>query len=155
MKRYIKLFVCAAAAVLAFASCSRDYEGYYDNAYYEKTKNFLTLRNYSSDATVWYIPDVDHADVLPTELTEWQKIAIYSVDAHSSGSLTFDSSDNYETPVETYGVDDELVIYVFKKDVWNSHSWSELVAGQMWCGKCTLSVEDALKSNGIVTYPMR
>ena len=53
MKRYIALIALAAALA---CSCSKYYDGYYDPEYYKSSKEFLTLRNYSSDATVWFIP---------------------------------------------------------------------------------------------------
>lgn len=155
MKAYIYNLLVFALVIVTLGSCKGYDKGYYDEKYYETNVNFLTLRNYSSDATVWFVPDVEYAENLPSELSEWQRIAIYDVDAHSSGYITFDSNDNYVTPVETYGVGDKMVIYVFKKDVWEKYEWPEIVAGKMWCGKCSLSVEDARELNGIITYPMR
>ncbi|MGN1226917.1 MAG: hypothetical protein ACI4TL_06755 [Candidatus Cryptobacteroides sp.] len=123
---------------------------------YEHNQGFMLLRNYSSDDTVWFIPDKDHAENLPTEsLTEWQKISVFTVPAHSSYELYYDSQDNYITPVETYGVEDRMVFYVFKKEIWDSKSWQELVEGQLWSGNCSLSVEEARAQNCTLTYPMQ
>lgn len=152
MKRYIALIALAAALA---CSCDKYYEGYYDPEYYKSSKEFLTLRNYSSDATVWFIPAKENSETLPEELSEWQKISIYEINGQSACTLTFDSDDSYVTPVETYGPDDRMVIYVFKKDVWDKHGWAELVTGKMWSGKTSLSVEEAVKLKKIVTYPMR
>lgn len=151
MKRYIALI-----AMIAGLTCSCDkYYDRYDPKYYESSTDFLTLRNYSSDATVWFIPAKENSKVLPDELSEWQKISIFEVSGKSAVTLSFDSKDNYVTPVETYGIKDTMAIYVFKKDVWNKNEWKELVRGQKWCGKCVLSVEDALKLQKVITYPMR
>ena len=155
MKKILTLF---AAAVLALSSCNKgDFDSIIGDEIppYETNHGFMLLRNYSSDDTVWYIPDKEHADNLPTDkLTEWQQISIYTVEAHQSYELTYDSNDNYITPLETYGVDDEMTFYIFKKYVWDTHSWSELVAGKLWECKCTLSVEEALAQNRTLTYPM-
>ncbi|MBP9986961.1 MAG: hypothetical protein KBT44_03435 [Bacteroidales bacterium] len=155
MKRHIGYIFLIALAVAGLSSCDRYYDGYYDDLYYETNTVFLTLRNYSSEATVWFIPDVKCDGELPSELSEWQKIAVYAVEPKSAVQLTFDSSDDYVTPVETYGVNDRMAIYVFKKEVWDSHDWPELVTGKMWCGRCSLSVEEARELHSIVTYPMR
>lgn len=157
MKKTIYLIMAAAVALMA-AACSKDYSydsGYYDDRYYETSKEVLTLRNFSSDTTVWFIPELECAENLPSELSEWQKIAVTQLLPHSSGTLTFDSNDSYVTPIETYGPDDNLSIYVFKKNVWDNYLWSDIVKDRMWCGHCTLSVEEAIALRGIVTYPMR
>lgn len=154
-----KIFVILAAAIFTLSSCNKD--GYVsigegERPPYEDNYGFLLLRNYSSEDTVWFIPDKEHADALPeNELSEWQKISIFHIEAHSSMELTYDSSDNYTTPLETYGVEDRMTFYVFKKSVWGSHSWSELVSGQLWTCKYSLSVEEALAQNRTVTYPMQ
>lgn len=155
MKRHIGYLLLTVLAIAILDSCDRYYNGYYDDPFYETNTMFLTLRNYSSDATVWFIPDASCSGELPSELSEWQTIAIYELEPKSAVQLTFDSGDDYVTPVETYGVNDSMSIYVFKKDVWESHGWPELVSGKMWCGRCSLSVEEARKLHGIVTYPMR
>ena len=139
----------------AVCGCDKYYDGYYDDLYYETSKDVLTFRNFSNDTTVWFIPDSEHSGNLPEELSEWQKISIWELNPHSACTISFDSNDSYETPVETYGVNDRMVIYVFKKSVWESHSWNELVNGRMWSGKVAYSVDDVLKLNRIVTYPMR
>lgn len=155
MRKYISSILCTVLALAAAVSCDRYYDGYYDDPYYDTNTYFLTLRNYSSEATVWFIPDAECAGELPQELSEWQKISVYEVQPQSAVQLSFDSEDNYVTPVETYGIGDRMTIYVFKKNVWDNTEWSEIVAGSKWCGKCSLSVEDARKLKGIVTYPMR
>lgn len=153
MKRSLLVMI---AVVLGLGACSHDYEaGYYDDTYYETNDVVLTARNFSSDATVWFIPDRDHADSLPDELSEWLKISVYRIDAHSSYSIMFDSNDGYLTPIETYGKDDTLAVYVFKKEIWDSHSWNELASGELWSCKARYSVADALSTGGIITYPMR
>lgn len=153
MKRNLLLIILSA---VAFVSCNKDYsDGYYDPPYYEAAKSFITLRNFSSDNTVWFIPDKSCNGMLPAVLTEWQKIAIYEVAAHSSYSMTFDSNDNYVTPIESFGVNDRMTIYVFKKDVWDSHSWSELVNNQLWSSKGEYSAEDFITLNKVVTYPIQ
>lgn len=153
----MRKIIIALSAIALLCSCNKDYydEGYYDDKYYKSSKEVLILRNFSSDTTVWFVPEKDHATSLPAELSEWQKISICEVQPHSSYSLTFDSNDSYVTPVETYGPSDSLQIYVFKKSVWDSHSWEELVSGKMWSGYCSLSVKDAIDLDGIVTYPMK
>lgn len=155
MKKILTLF---AAAVFALSSCDKegfDSIGEETIPPYETNKGFMLLRNYSSDDTVWYIPDKEHADNLPIDkLSEWQKISIFNIEAHQSYELTYDSNDNYLTPLETYGVNDKMVFYVFKKQVWEAHSWSELVTGRLWECRCELSVEDAIKQNRTLTYPM-
>ena len=155
MKRYIFAIMLAALTVTGISSCDRYYDGYYDDRYYETNTQFLTLRNYSSEATVWFIPEAACNGELPAEISEWQAISVYTVPPQSAVQLSFDSEDNYVTPVETYGVDDRMTIYVFKEYVWNNCGWDDIVSGSMWCGKCSLSVADARKLNGIVTYPMR
>lgn len=152
MKRNIAIIALVAALA---CSCDKYYDGYYDPEYYKTSKEFLTLRNFSNDATVWFIPAKENSEVLPDELSEWQKISIYEINGQSALTLTFDSDDNYVTPVETYGINDKIVIYVFKKEVWDACSWEDLVKGKKWSGKCTLSVEEALASRQVVTYPMR
>lgn len=156
MKNSISHIFAALSLIALFSACSKsDYDMMETEPFHEYSTRFLVLRNYSSDDTVWFIPDKDSAASLPSELSEWQKIAIYSIPAHGKLDLTFDSTDNYVTPVETYGVNDKIVIYVFKKSVWDSNVWSALVSGKLWSGKCELSVEDARELNGFVTYPMR
>lgn len=153
MNRIIALI----AAGFLFGACSSafDYDrGNYDDSYYETNSEVLTIRNFSSDATVWFIPDRDHAEVLPDELSEWQKISVFEVEPHSSYPILFDSNDFYVTPIETYGPEDTLIVYVFKKDVWNGYSWKELVEGRLWSCKAGYSVQDAVSSSGIITYPM-
>ena len=154
-----KIFILfAAVLVFALNSCNKqafDSIGEGGVPPYEQNQGFLLLRNYSSDDTVWFIPDKEHAANLPADaLSEWQKIAIYTIAAHQSFELTYDSDDNYITPLETYGVNDKMVFYVFKKKVWETHPWSELVSGKLWVCKCELSVEDAIKQNRTLTYPM-
>lgn len=155
MKKYIVLL---AAALLTLSSCHKGgYDSMGDSEIppYETNQGFLLLRNYSSDDTVWFIPDKEHADNLPADaLSEWQKISVFTIAAHNSYELTYDSNDNYLTPLETYGVDDKMTFYVFKKKVWDAHTWSELVSKQLWESKCSLSVEDAIKQNRTLTYPM-
>lgn len=151
-----KLLVIMAAALLSLGSCSPAYdEGYYDEEYYKTNDVALTARNFSSDATVWFIPDKEHADSLPSVLSEWQKISVFHIDAHSSYTIMFDSNDDYLTPIDTYGKEDTLAVYVFKQDIWDSCSWNELVSGEMWSCKAKYSVADALATKGIITYPMR
>lgn len=154
MKKIIIYISVLAAAVLA-VSCNKYNDGYYDPAYYKTSREFLTLRNFSSEATVWFIPAKENSVTLPAELTEWQKISVYEIDAKSSYTLTFDSDDSYVTPVETYSTTDKMVIYVFPKKVWDAHTWSELVAGQMWTGKGSYTVDEMVALKKIVTYPMR
>lgn len=154
MKKSIIITMLAAAVLCA---CDKNYyrEGYYDDKYYQSSKEVLTLRNFSSDETVWFVPEQRYAESLPMELSEWDKISVCQVGPHSSYTLDFDSKDNYVTPIETYGPGDRMSIYVFKKSVWEKYSWQEIVEGRMWCGHCTLSVDEAVKLDGIVTYPMR
>lgn len=150
-----RIFAVLTALVL-ICSCSADYDsGYYDDNYYETNDVVLTARNFSSDATVWYIPDKPHADPLSDEMSEWQKISLFEIDAHSSYSIRFDSKDNYVTPIETYGMGDTLTLYIFKKDVWDSHSWQELVHDGLWSCKARYSVADAISAKGIITYPIQ
>ncbi|MBP9987563.1 MAG: hypothetical protein KBT44_06555 [Bacteroidales bacterium] len=152
MKKHIAIIALIAALA---CSCDKYYDGYYDPEYYATSKDFLTLRNYSSDVTVWFIPAKENSETLPDELSEWQKISIYEINGQSARTLTFDSEDNYVTPVETYGIDDEMVIYVFKKEIWDAYEWKDLVKGKKWSGKCSLSVKDALESKSVITYPIR
>ena len=152
MKRNILAFVLVS--VLA-VSCDWYYDGFDEYRYYDNTTQFLTLRNYSSEATVWFIPSKENSENLPSELSEWQKISIYDVDSRSSMSLDFDSDDNYVTPVETYSPTDRMVIYVFLKSVWDSHTWAELVNGQLWSAKVSYSVEEIVAQNKTVTYPIQ
>lgn len=156
MNRIYSIITVLAAALL-ISGCNKYYDGIEDseNKYVEHNSRFLILRNYSSDDTVWFIPDKDCATTLPAVLDEWHKISVFEVEAHSSYDLTFDSTDNYVTPVETYGVNDKMVFYVFKKSVWEANDWATLVSGKMWSGKCELSVDDARALNGFVTYPMK
>lgn len=154
----IHFILVAVAALLLLPGCNKDYMKDYDERepFKENKRTFLILRNYSSDDTVWFIPDKAFSVALPAApLDEWHKISVFEVKAHSSYELTFDSTDNYVTPVETYGPDDRMLFYVFKKDVWDSNEFPDLVSGQMWSGKCSLSVEEARELNGFVTYPMR
>lgn len=155
MKKNILIFVSVIAAAFLASSCDRYYDKYYDPSYYETSNDFMTLRNYSSEATVWFIPAKENSGTLPSELSEWQKISIYEIDAHSAMTLKFDSLDSYVTPVETYAPTDRMVIYVFPKKVWDSHTWAELVSGEMWTGKGSYSVDEMVQLNKIVTYPMR
>jgi len=155
MKNNIISTIFLAFVAMAAVSCDKYYDGYYDPAYYETSTNFMTLRNYSSEATVWFIPARENSETLPSELSEWQKISIYELGAKSSMTLSFDSDDSYVTPVETYSPTDKMVIYVFPKTVWDSHTWAELVAGKMWTGKCSYSVDEMVALKKIVTYPMR
>lgn len=155
MKKFIEFILLISAAITVLGSCDRYLDGYYDDRYYETNTDFLTLRNYSSDSTVWFIPEAGCKGDLPSELSEWQLISVYRVPPKSAVQLSFDSNDNYETPVETYGINDMMTIYVFKEKVWDKYGWGDIVAGQMWCGKCRLSVEEAVALHGIVTYPMR
>ena len=154
-----RILYAAAACLLvaALSACSADKytEGYYDSKYYESSTSYLTLRNFSSDTTFWFIPEKEYALSLPEELSEWQKISIYEVAPHSSYILTFDSSDSYVTPEETYGPEDSMAIYVFSADAWKHNSWQELVRGSLWTCSGLYSVEDILSLDGIVTYPMR
>ena len=147
-----------AALLLCLVACNK---GSYDSIGedcvppYEQNQGFLLLRNYSSEDTVWYIPDREHSENLPADaLSEWQKISVFVVPAQSSVELTYDSNDNYLTPVETYGVEDNMVFYVFKKTVWDSNDWKALVSNKLWSGKCSLSVQQALAQSRTVTYPM-
>lgn len=142
--------------MVLICSCSAGYDsGYYDDDYYETNDVVLTARNFSSDATVWYIPDKTHADPLSDEMSEWQKISLFEIDTHSSYCIRFDSNDNYVTPIETYGIGDTLTLYIFKKDVWDSHSWQELVNDRLWSCKARYSVADAISAKGIITYPIQ
>lgn len=151
-----KIILAVLPAVVALVcGCDRYYDSEYDERYYETSKDFMTLRNFSSDTTVWFIPERDNAATLPSELSEWQSISVYEIGPHSAMILTFDSNDSYVTPVETYGVEDRMVIYVFKKKVWESNDWSALVSGKMWCGCVSYSVDEIVALNKIVTYPMR
>ena len=154
MKRIYSI-ILAVAALLVLSACDRYYDGYYDDEYYESSTNFLTLRNFSSDTTVWFIPEKAYAESLPAELSEWQRISIFELWPHSSEILSFDSGDNYETPLETYGVADRFTIYIFKKSVWESYTWQDIVNGKMWCGKCSLTVDDAVAQKRVVSYPIR
>jgi len=151
------IIILALMGIIAFVavSCNKSYDGYYDKEYYETSTEFLTLRNFSSDSTVWFIPERDCADNLPESLSEWQKISIFELAPHSSYVLSFDSNDSYVTPVETYEVNDRIAIYVFKRSVWQSHSWAELVSGKMWSGYCRYSVDEMIELRQIVTYPMK
>lgn len=155
MRRFFFNIMVTALVFMVLSSCDRYYDGYYDDIHHSTSTGFLNLKNYSSEATVWFIPDAETAGNLPSELSEWQKIDVYEVAPQSSVCLTFDSEDNYVTPVETYGIGDRMEIYVFKKDVWDNYGWAEIVAGRMWCGRFSLSVEEARELNGTVTYPTR
>ena len=145
--------ILAAAALAALCSCNKYYDGYFDG-YYETTGDFLILKNYSDEPTVWLIPEKSCAEVLPEELSEWQRTSLYEVAARSSETLSFDSDDHYTTPPETYAMDDNMVIYVFKKSVWDSNTWKEIVRGKMWAQKYSLSVSDALSLDRAVSYPV-
>lgn len=155
MKKNILISLSVIVAAFLASSCDRYYDGYYDPAYYETSNEFITLRNYSSEATVWFIPEKENSEILPSELSEWQKISVYEIDAHSAVTLTFDSDDGCVTPVETYAPTDRMVIYVFLKKVWDSHEWAELVSGEMWTGKYSYSVDEMLQLKKIVTYPTK
>lgn len=152
MKRYI---LALAAALLAATSCDKAYEGSYPvSDPVENNVSFMMLRNFSSETTVWFIPDKACATSLPTVLSEWQLISVWEVKPNSKVSVTFDSNDGYVTPIETYGVDDKMAFYVFKKSVWDSNDWATLVKNKMWCGCCFLSASEVLEMNRMVTYPI-
>ena len=147
-----------AALLLCLVACNK---GSYDSIGedcvppYEPNQCVQLRRNNSTEQTARYIPDREHSENLPADaLSEWQKISVFVVPAHSSVELTYDSNDNYLTPVETYGVEDNMVFYVFKKTVWDSNDWKALVSNKLWSGKCSLSVQQALAQSRTVTYPM-
>lgn len=153
--RRINSIILVAVVLSALCACDRYYDGYYDDICVPAPDAFLTFRNLSSDSTVWFVPEKACAEALPEELSEWQKISIFELEPHSEQVLFLDSNDDYETPVETYGMDDRFTIYIFKKSVWNSYSWQDLVSGKMWSGKCSLTVDEALAMKATVTYPLR
>ena len=132
------------------------YDSYTDPYSYDTSSDVLSLRNFSSDTTVWYIPDRESAlGTLPAELSEWQKIAIFEILPHSTYYLSFDSGDNYVTPLETYQTTDALSIYVFKKADWRTHTWEELIQNELWCYFGTYTVEQAVAANCTITYPIQ
>ena len=139
--------------LLLATGCDKYNVGNTSYDYIQTSSSFATLNNYSSRATVWYIPEKQYADSFPETLSEWQKIDVYEIEARSSHTLTFDSDDNYVTPIETYGASDSMVFYVFFKSDWDSFSWKELCEGKMWAGKCTLTAEQLVKASRTVTYP--
>lgn len=156
MKKFASYFILTAFMLAAVAACDRYSDGYgYDPSYYRTSSEYMTLRNFSSDTTVWFVPEKQYADALPDSLTEWQRISVYRIAPHSSFILTYDSSDSYVTPEETYGPEDSFTIYVFKSRDWNMYPWKTLVSGQKWVGKVSMTVEEAAGLNNIVTYPMR
>ena len=142
-------------ATLAATACSKYYDDYSWWNYDYSDASFATLCNYSSEATVWFIPEKKYADNLPEELTEWHKISVYEIAPRESLTLTFDSDDDYVTPIETYGTGDSMVFYVFHKSDWDTHSWKELREGRMWTGWCSLSVSQMLEKNSKLTYPFQ
>ena len=151
MNKSIIPFIVIASALV---SCSKYVDGYIDYNYGSSTEgSFVTLNNYSSDATVWYIPDLEHASALPETLTEWQKTSVYEVDAHSSFTVWFDSTDGYVTPEETYGVSDTMPFYVFKKSDWDAFTWQELVQDQMWAGVRNFTVQQMIDADSNVIFP--
>ena len=156
MKGNTRSFAFAALLLLVLsAGCSKYYVGYYEETEVPTEGTFATLRNHSSEDTVWYIPDKDHAGSFPEALSDWQKIALYEIPARSSCSLCFDSEDDYITPVETYGISDAMVFYVFRKSDWDSHSWKELYEGRMWAGIRTLTVSQMLDAGKVVNFPFQ
>ena len=151
----LSLAVTALLSCVLYSGCWKYDCGYYEETYIPTEDVFATLKNYSSEDTVWYIPDKEHSEELPQTLSDWQKISVYEIPARSSENLYFDSTDNYTTPLETYGTADAMVFYVFRKSDWDSHSWEELLNGQMWAGRCSLTVTQMLDSDQTVSYPFQ
>lgn len=153
MAKHLIRIVVLALSLTVLSSCFQYNNGYFDIPLYEGNTDYLTLKNYSSESTIWLIPDAEHAGQLPSELSDWLKTDLYEIEPRMSRQLSFDSTDGYVTPAETYGIGDKMVIYVFKKEIWDNHGWEEIVEGSLWCNKYTLSVDDALNHNKTIIYP--
>ena len=150
----MKKIIITLMAAMSLLSCAK----YYDTSwvsYWDSADFFVTLKNYSSDDLIFFIPEKQYAENLPLQLSDWQKISVYEVKANSSISIEFDSDDNYETPIETYGVDDKMFFYIFKQSVWDSNSWEDLVNGKKWVACNSYSVEKIIALKRTISYPIK